>query len=277
MANIIGAIATSHVPSIGDAIKGNLQGTPKWKGFFDAFPPVHDWLEKKKPDLIVMLYSDHGLNFFLDNRPTFAVGAAPSYGPGDEGFGPPAPREFQGDDVFSWHLIESLVKDEFDIATCQEMKLDHACLLAGDLLWPEQEWPAKVQPIDINIMQHPVPSFKRCFKLGQAIGRAIESYPDDLNVAIVASGGLSHQINLAGFINEDFDRMCLDKIVNAPEDLLDYSIENWVDLAGSQGLEFTSWISMRGAMPKEVRVVTQTYFQPLSNTGGAVLLLEPDA
>ena len=273
MARLIGGVSTSHVPSISDAIKNKQQGEPRWKPFFDAFRPLHGWLGETKPDVAVLFYNDHGLNFFLDKRPTFSVGAAHEYRPGDEGFGPPEPRVFAGDADLSWHIIETLVAREFDITSCQEMVLDHACTLAGDLLWPEGKWP-RIVPVEINIVQHPIPSFQRCYNFGRAIGEAIRSYPEDLKVLAIGSGGLSHQINLAGHINEDFDRMCIEKIASDPQSLLKYETENWVDLAGSQGLEFVTWLAMRGMIDGDVSVVSQTYHQPLSNTGGAVMLLE---
>jgi protocatechuate 4,5-dioxygenase, beta chain len=276
MAEIIGCITTSHVPAISRAVAENLQQDAYWKPFFDAFAPLHAWLEDNKPDLVIVVFIDHGLNFFLDTKPTFAVGAATDYANGDEGFGPPAPRRFAGDAAFSWHLIQSLVDDEFDIASCQEMVLDHACVTAGDLLWPDgKTWPVPVIPVEINIIQHPLPSPKRCFKLGQAIGRAVRSYPKGMKVLVVASGGLSHQISQGGFINTEFDHYCMEKIVNDPEPLTEYTNLQFIDVAGSQGLEFMTWLTMRGTIEGDVKVTTSTYHAPISHTGGAVMLLDP--
>ena len=78
MANLVGAITTSHVPAIGKAIARDLQQDAYWKPFFDSFPPVHSWLQQARPDVAVVIYNDHGLNFFLDKMPTFSVGTAPS-------------------------------------------------------------------------------------------------------------------------------------------------------------------------------------------------------
>jgi len=89
MAQILGGITTSHVPAIGRAIARNLQQEPYWRPFFDAFAPVHRWLAETRPEVLVVFYNDHGLNFFLDKMPTFAVGAAPLYSGADEGWGLP--------------------------------------------------------------------------------------------------------------------------------------------------------------------------------------------
>jgi protocatechuate 4,5-dioxygenase beta chain len=188
MARIIGAITTSHVPAIGGAIARKVQHEPYWKPFFDGFIPVREWLAQARPDIVVMLYNDHGLNFFLDKMPTFSVGAAPEYRNADEGWGIPTLPPFQGELDLSWHLIESLVDEEFDLTTCQEMQVDHAFTLPMALLWPDQVWPVKVVPVCINTVQFPLPSAARCYKLGEAIGRAVASFPGDARVLVRGHG-----------------------------------------------------------------------------------------
>ena len=129
--------------------------------------------------------------------------------------------------------------------------------------------------VTINSVQHPLPTAARCYKLGQAIGRAVASYPKDAKVVIVGTGGLSHQLDgtRAGFINKDFDLLCMEKIVSDPVALTKYSNRQIIELAGSQGVELMTWIAMRGALQGRVSKVTSTYHVPISNTGGAVMLL----
>jgi protocatechuate 4,5-dioxygenase, beta chain len=277
MANVVGCICTSHVPAIGGAIAKGLQSDPYWKPFFDGFPPVRTWLDAAKPDAAVVFYNDHGLNFFLDTMPTFAVGAAEEYHNADEGWGIPNLGSYRGDPQLSWHIIESLVAEEFDPASCQKMLVDHAFALPMQLLWPDRlKRPKFTVPIAINTVQHPLPSPRRCFKLGQAVGRAIASYPADLNVVILGTGGLSHQLDgeRAGHINQEFDRLCLHKLVNEPQALLDYSIDDLIEITGSQGVELINWIAARGAMTGAVRELHSNYHIPISNTASALLLLE---
>ena len=109
MARIIGGLTTSHIPAIANAIAKGLYDDPYWQPFFAAYPPVRDWLAQEKPDVAAVIYNDHGLNFFLDKQPTFAIGAAPEYRNEDEGWGIPTIPPFKGAPAFSWHLIESLV------------------------------------------------------------------------------------------------------------------------------------------------------------------------
>ena len=280
MARIIGGVGTTHVPSIGNAIAKGLHQDPYWKPFFDGFADAHKWLAQVRPDVAVVFYNDHGLNFFLDRMPTFAVGAAAEYRNADEGWGLPVARPFPGDAAFSWHVIESLVADEFDVTTCQEMLVDHAFTIPLALLWPGADnRPVRTITIAINTVQHPLPSPARCFKLGQAVGRAIDSYRPDLKVLVLGTGGLSHQLDgkRAGFINREFDLWCLDKLAGDPAALARLSTLKIVEDAGTQGVELLNWIAMRGALTGRVAQVHSNYHIPISNTASALLVLENDA
>ena len=277
MAKIVGGIATTHVPSIGKAIADKKQNDPYWRPFFRGFDFVHYWLAREKPDVAVVFYNDHGLNFFLDKLPTFAVGAAVQYRNEDEGWGIPVSRSLSGDPELSWYLINALVADEFDITMCQDMLVDHAVTIPLALMWPGEKWQGiKIVPVSINTVQHPLPSLSRCFKLGRSIGRAVENYGKDLRVMMVGTGGLSHQLDgkRAGFINKEFDKLCMDKIVSEPETLTRYSIHDLVAEAGAQGVEFLNWMAMRGALTGAITEVHRNYHIPISNTAAATVVLE---
>jgi len=277
MAQIVGGITTSHIPAIGGAISNGLQEEPYWKPFFDGYPPVHEWLDKIQPDVAVIIYNDHGLNFFLDKMPTFAIGAAAEYHNADEGWGLKPLSPFPGDPDLSWEIIESLVADEFDMTTCQEMKVDHGFAVPMSLLWGHKDKiPVRTVPIVINTVQYPLPTPARCYKLGKALGKAIEASSSDAKVVIVGTGGLSHQLDgeRAGFINKKFDLMCMDKIVNDPEVLTRYSIHDIVRNAGAQGAELVLWLAMRGALSEKVSKVHSNYHIPISNTASGLLVLE---
>ena len=276
MAKIVGGLTTSHIPAIGNAIHRELFEDPYWKPFFDGYPPVRDWLAKVKPDVAIVVYNDHGLNFFLDKQPTFAIGAAPQYVNEDEGWGIPQLAPFEGIPELSWHLIESLVADEFDLTTCQEMSVDHGFTVPMELFWPNGKDRPKTIPLCINTVQHPLPSPARCFKLGKALGKAVESYPEDLKVVVLGTGGLSHQLDgeRAGFINKEFDLLCMEKIVSDPEYFNDMSIHDLVRLSGAQGAEFILWLTMRGALDGNVKALHSNYHIPISNTAAGMLLLE---
>ncbi len=281
MATVIGGYFTSHVPGIGHAIARGLKQDAYWKPFFDGLLPVQRWLADKKPDVAVVFYNDHGLNFFLDKMPTFAVGAAATYKNADEGWGLPVQNSFDGHPALSWHLIESLVNDEFDITTCQEMLVDHAVVVPFQLAYPDAAlWPVKIVPIAINTVQHPLPSAKRCLALGRAVGKALASWGGDEKIVVMGTGGLSHQLEggRAGFINKDYDQFCLDHLGPDPDALTRHSALDIVELAGSQGIEIVNWIAARGALGSGALVQkTRNYHIPISNTAAATLVLEPAA
>ncbi len=277
MAKIIGAITTSHVPAIGGAIAKKLQHEPYWKPFFKGFTPVRRWLAEVKPDVVVLLYNDHGLNFFLDKMPTFAVGAAPEYRNADEGWGIPQVAPFKGDLDLSWHLIESLVQQDFDLTTCQEMLVDHAFTLPMALLWPDQQWPVRTVPVCINTVQFPLPSASRCYRLGEAIGRAIDAWPSDAKVLVLGTGGLSHQLDgeRAGHINQAFDIQFMDSLIgDDPRWATRFSINELVRQAGTQGIELLMWLAARGALTGKVSQLHRNYHIPISNTAAGLMLLE---
>lgn len=275
MATIVGGLTTSHVPSIGGAIARGLQQQPYWKPFFDGFLPVHRWLDEVKPDVAVVFYNDHGLNFFLDKMPTFAVGAATEYRNADEGWGLPTLAPFPGIPELSWHLIEHLVAREFDVTTCQEMLVDHAFTVPLQLFWPGG-CPVLTVPICINTVQFPLPSAKRCYALGRAVGEAIRSWDSDRRVVVIGTGGLSHQLDgqRAGFINKPFDLKFMDSLVDDPEWATQFSVHELVEKAGTQGVELLMWLATRGAVPGRVRKVHTNYHIPISNTAAGMMALE---
>jgi protocatechuate 4,5-dioxygenase beta chain len=278
VARILGGIGTTHVPAIGKAIAEGKQNDPYWSPFFSGFDFVHRWLAQNKPDTVVVFSNDHGLNFFLDKLPTFAVGAAAEYRNEDEGWGIPVSEALAGDPALSWHLINALVADEFDVTMCQEMLVDHAITIPMALMWPRKgAQPVKIVPIAINTVQHPLPSVARCLKLGRSVGRALRSFEPERRVVIVGTGGLSHQLDgeRAGFINKEFDQFCMNSLATEPAALARYSIPEVVTQAGAQGVELLNWVAMRGALGDTVAEVHRNYHIPISNTAAATLVLEP--
>ena len=278
MTQIVGAYFTSHVPAIGGAIHRGDQADPYWKPFFDGFAKVHEWLAGMKPDVAVVFSNDHGLNFFLDKMPTFAIGAAAEYHNADEGWGLPLYKPFTGHPALSWHIIEQAVADEFDITTCQSMLVDHAISIPFELAYPDAKaWPVKIVPVGINTVQHPLPSAKRCLELGRSIHRALASWQGDERIVVIGTGGLSHQLDgeRAGFMNPEYDRFCLEHLASDPDALTHHSVHDIVRLAGTQGVEVLNWIAARGALGDGAHEIHRNYHLPISNTAAATVLLEP--
>ena len=276
MAKIIGGITSSHIPAVGNAISNNLQQEPYWNGY----GPAKEWLKNARPDVVIVVYNDHGLNFFLDTVPTFALGCADEYHNADEGWGLKPVAPFKGNAPLSWHLAESLVEQEFDITMCQEMKVDHGFVNPIRALYGDHEiWPVEAIPLAVNTVQHPVPTARRCYKLGKALGKALESYPEDTRVVILGTGGMSHQLQgeRAGIIDTDFDLECMDKIATDPEWFANLSNTDIMRIAGTEGIETIMWMVMRGALKDDAKVIHKHYHAPISNTGAGVLVLDNEA
>jgi gallate dioxygenase len=279
MARIVGAIASSHTPTIGFALDRHKGDDPVWAPIFRAYEPIRAWLDANKPDALVLTYNDHVTSFFFDHYSAFALGIGEQYAVADEGGGPRALPAVPGHAALSHHIGASLMADEFDMAFFQDKALDHGVLSPLSMLMPHAGgWPVPIVPLQIGVLQFPIPTARRCYRLGQALRRAIESYPDDLKVAIVATGGLSHQVHgeRCGFNNTPWDMQFLDLIEKDPERLAEMTQAQYAALGGMEGAEVIMWMVMRGALSASVRKVHQTYYLP-SMTGIATAIYENEA
>lgn len=276
MATIIGGIAASHTPTIGFAFDKDKRHDPVWAPIFESFAPVQQWITEQKPDVLLFVYNDHVTSFFFDHYSAFALGVGEQYPVADEGGGARELPPLRGHVGLSRHIGQSLMADEFDMSFFQDKALDHGCFSPMSMLCPHQpDWPVQVVPLQVGVLQFPVPSARRCWKLGQALRRAIQSYPEDLRVALVATGGLSHQVHgeRAGFNNTEWDAQFLDLLENDPERLTELTQAEYAQLGGLEGAEVIMWLIMRGALSAQVRKRHQNYYLP-SMTGIATAIYE---
>ena len=279
MARIVGAIATSHTPTIGFAFDGKKQDDPVWKPIFDAYAPMTAWLEEKRPDVLFVIYNDHVTSFFFDHYSAFCLGIGEEWRAADEGGGPRNLPPIKGHGALARHIGKSLMADEFDMAFFQDKPLDHGCFSPLSVLLPhEPEWPIPIVPLQVGVLQFPVPSAARCYKLGQALRTAIESYPEDLSVVIVATGGLSHQVQgeRCGFNNPAWDARFLELFENDPVALTRMTHADHARLGGMESSEVVMWLVMRGALSASVKRVHQSYYLP-SMTAIATAIYENQA
>ena len=277
MARIIGGIGASHTPTIGFAYDAQKQADDVWGPIFAAFDPVKNWLNEKDPDAIVYVYNDHVTSFFFDHYSAFALGIGDEYSTADEGGGPRQLPPIRGNPRLAHHIGQSLMTDEFDMSFFQDKPLDHGFFSPMSVLLErsDDEWPTTIVPLQVGVLQYPIPTAARCFKMGKALRRAIESYPDEITVAIVATGGLSHQVHgaRAGFNNPEWDEQFLDAITNDPANLAEMTHAEYARLGGFEGAEVIMWLIMRGALSDNVRKIHSSYYLP-SMTGIATLVLE---
>ncbi|MDE0335587.1 MAG: class III extradiol dioxygenase family protein [Defluviicoccus sp.] len=280
MARIVAGIGTSHVPSIGVAYDQGRTQEPAWKPLFDAYEPVKSWLrDEVRPDIAIVVYNDHGSSFFFDKYPTFAIGASDLYPVGDEGWGRRPLPDFPGDAAFSWHLSESLVYDEFDMTVCQELAVEHGFMVPMHLCFDHDPgWAVRTVPLAVNVIQHPLPTAARCWKLGEAIRRAVETYAGDERVVVLGTGGMSHQLNGArfGHLNPDWDNSWLDRIESDPAALMALTHQDIMEAAGAEAVELIMWLTMRGALSEGARRAHRNYYAPMT-TGMGLIALEDGA
>jgi gallate dioxygenase len=276
MARIIGGIAASHTPTIGFAYDKNKRDDPVWAPIFENFAPLAEWIAEKQPDVILTIYNDHITSFFFDHYSAFTLGVGSEWRVADEGGGARDLPPIEGHPGLAAHIGSSLMTDEFDMSFFQNKALDHGCFSPLSMLCPhEPQWPVKIVPLQMGVLQLPVPSARRFYKLGQALRRAIESYPEDLKVAILATGGLSHQVHgeRAGFNNTEWDQRFLDLFERDPEQLAEMTIAEYAELGGYEGSEVVMWLTMRGALSANVVCKHRSYYLP-SMAGIATAIYE---
>jgi gallate dioxygenase len=284
MARIIGGLAASHTPTIGFAYDRNKRDDPVWAPIFANFAPLAAWLADRRPDVLVLIYNDHVTSFFFDHYSAFALGVGPEWHVADEGAGARDLPPIRGHPALAAHIGQSLMADEFDMSFFQRRALDHGCFSPLSLLCPhEPQWPAALVPLQMGVLQFPIPSARRFYRLGAALRRAIESYPEDLRVVVVATGGLSHQVHgeRAGFNSPQWDQRFLDLFERDPERLAGMTIAEYAELGGFEGAEVVMWLTMRGALPANVTCRHRSYYLP-SMTGIVTAVYEvaddaPDA
>ena len=280
MARITAGIATSHVPAIGAALDNGKAGEGYWPALFAGYDWAKAFVAAEKPDVIILVFNDHATSFALDMVPTFAIGCAESYQPADEGWGPRPVPVVEGHAELAAHIAESLILDEFDMTVVNEMAVDHGLTVPLSLMFGQPEaWPVKVVPVAVNVVQFPPPTSNRCWKLGEAIARAVASFPEDLNVQVWGTGGMSHQLQgpRAGLINREFDTAFLNDLTADPARLRALPHVEYLRESGSEGIELVMWLVMRGALGPEARELHRFYHVPASNTACGHIVLRPEA
>lgn len=280
MAQITAGIASSHVPAIGAALDHGKTTEPYWAPIFDGYQWTQEWSARQMPDVVILVYNDHATAFSLEMIPTFALGCAAEFEIADEGFSPRPVPALQGHPELAWHLAQSLILDEFDITIVNQMPVDHGCTVPLSFMFgPKSKWPVRVIPLAVNVLQFPPPTGNRCFALGEAIAKAVATFPDNLTVHIWGTGGMSHQLAGArvGLINTPFDQSFLERMATDPQSLRKITHMEYLREAGTEGIELVMWLLMRGALGPNVTELHRFYHVPASNTAVGHLVLEVNA
>lgn len=278
MARITAGIATSHVPALGAAMDNGKTQDPYWVPNFAGYDWSRQWIAQEKPDVVILVYNDHASAFDMNIIPTFAIGCAESYAPADEGWGPRPVPDVVGHADLAWHIAQSCILDEFDMTIINKMDVDHGLTVPLSLMFGQtSQWPCKVVPLAVNVVTYPPPSGNRCYALGEAIAKAVASFPEDLNVQIWGTGGMSHQLQgpRAGLINPEWDQRFIDDLTADPQRLRQIPHIEYLRETGSEGIELVMWLIMRGALGRDVRELHRHYHVPASNTAVGHVVLVP--
>ena len=277
MAHIIAGVASSHIPAVGAALDLGKTAEPYWQPVFAGYERAKEWFKEVKPDAIILIYNDHASAFSLEMIPTFAIGCAPTFAPADEGWGPRPVPTVEGYPELAWHIAQSTILDEFDMTIINKMDVDHGLTVPLSLMFGQPTaWPCRVIPLAVNVVQYPPPTGNRCYQLGKAIRKAVESFGSNERIVIMGTGGMSHQLQgpRAGFINKAFDKEFLDNLTKDPDALAKISHLTYVQEAGSEGIELVMWLIMRGALNQSVNEIHRHYHVPASNTAVGHIILE---
>jgi protocatechuate 4,5-dioxygenase beta chain len=277
MAKIIAGVGTSHTPAIGAAVDNGKTGEPYWAPLFKGYEPARKWMAETRPDVVIMVYNDHVNAFDFKIIPTFGLGCADEFKIADEGWGARPVPPIKGYPELASHMIQSLVLDEFDMTIVNEMQVDHGLTTPMSIMFGQvKEWPCRVIPLAVNVIQYPAPTGHRCFMLGKAIRKAVESWNEDLKVVIFGTGGMSHQIQgpRAGLVNPEFDKEFLDGLSRDPDRLAQIPPLDYLRHAGAEAIELVMWLIMRGALGDKVKEVYRFYHVPASSTAVGNIILE---
>jgi protocatechuate 4,5-dioxygenase, beta chain len=277
VARIVAGVGTSHVPAIGAALDNGKSAEPYWQPVFKGYEKSKQWIAALKPDVVILVYNDHASAFSLELIPTFALGCGAEFAPADEGWGARKVPIVQGFPELAWHIAQSCILDEFDLTIVNQMTVDHGLTVPLSLMFgTPAAWPCPVIPLCVNVVQYPPPTGNRCYNLGKAIRKAVQSFDRDLKVVIFGTGGVSHQLQgpRAGLINREFDTQFLDKLTADPHALARMPHIDYMREAGSEGIELVMWLVMRGALDEAVREVYRFYHVPASNTAVGNIILE---
>src|SRR6478736_5077361 len=193
MARITAGVTTSHVPAIGAALDTGKSGDGYWAPLFAGYDFSKRWIAQARPDVVILVYNDHATAFSLDIVPTFAIGCAAQFVPADEGWGPRPVPVVQGHPELASHVAQAVIQQDFDLTICNKMEVDHGLTVPMNLLFgkvdKDSHWHCPVIPLAVNVVMYPPPTGHRCYMLGKAIRKAVESYPEDLKVVIFGTGG----------------------------------------------------------------------------------------
>lgn len=241
MGKIVAAMASVHAPQL--FTRPPEEDPAQLDAGIAAMRRLGRVLDQTKPDALIIFASDHMETFFLKSVPTFAIVAGETANAAFAGktWAPPIHQPL------AEHLLDQLVRRDFDMAYSQDAVLGHS--FAALFEWIREDRNIPVIPIFVNTYLPPLPRARRCAALGNAIAEIIAARPE--NVALIASGGMSHYPGTSRYYDPafDFDHWCIRELENGHTDsFLNLSVEQ-LDEVGNT--EMLPWAPVLGAIGEQ--------------------------
>lgn len=258
MTDIVGVFAASHTPvmlNFPDAIPDGDR-----EEIFASFKQVGEELRAARPDTVIVISDDHVHNFFLDNMPAFCIGTTDAYPTPVEHWLKADRQVLKGDAALGAHLLTEALREGFDPSFSMDLTLDHGVLTP--LLLAGIAADVSIVPVLVNCVQPPLPTMRRALQWGRFLGDALRRFPGSRRVAVLATGGLSHDISTPrmGMVNDVFDSRFLELLAQADDAaLIDYA-SNHVDEAGNGAEEIRTWLMAHGVAQGRFEKI---YYKPM--------------
>ncbi|WP_119168507.1 DODA-type extradiol aromatic ring-opening family dioxygenase [Algihabitans albus] len=242
MGRIVGAFATSHILMERKGVEEQADRV------FAGLKSIREKIAALKPDIILIVTNDHMYNHGTALQSPFAVGLANEYTPYGDMNVPQKP--FKGHTEFGVSLVETAAEEGFDIGFFRQLRPDHGLSIPALFFSPQGRIP--VVPFMTNPHMRPCPSPARCYALGKALRKTIETNrPEDERIVVVGTGGLSHWLAIPrmGEVNVDYDSWVLGCFESGKaEDVAGLEAAEILERAGNGGLETLNWLVMAGAV-----------------------------
>jgi aromatic ring-opening dioxygenase catalytic subunit (LigB family) len=245
MATIVAAMAMTHSPGL--------------TGWFDRAPAeqqqearralteLRERLQAARPDVIVTFSNDHLLNWPINNMPEFTVGIGEEHtGPADWFDEWLALEKYRipGHPTLARYLVNEGARRRLAFSYLRQMQFDDGISVPMHYLNPDGAM--ALVPVTMNCTVPPIPTPEHCYQVGTVLRDMLKAWPGPERVAILATGGLSHEPGGPRYfwIDEEFDRWFLDLLKRGDHQALlrECTLER-MEAAGSGGTaELNAWI-----------------------------------
>ncbi|WP_284037199.1 hypothetical protein [Neobacillus sp. 114] len=262
MAKIVAGVAMSHSPMI---MTNEAGGGEKGQRFINTAAEMKKYLEQSGADVIVLISDDHFNSYFYDHMPSFTIGIGECEGWGDWLI----PKyQISVQQELAKHILHTSLENNVDFAFTLKMKVDHGHTQGIYFLNPDLQIP--VVPIAVNTSAPPLPTMDRCFQIGEVVRKAIESWDQDLKVAIVASGGLSHWVPIPKIESEKPEDQFLVNVLKNGRQEID-QLDQYLKLRETNVTKLKSGPVNEQVDREFLRLVTEKDYSTLRNWSAAFI------